>query len=210
MATRSLIVIVPVLLCGCAFRAQEPSPVLPPDNSMGETSTRLSSPTNAPAQTRTTSRLTIAPQTPDAEDETPTTPSTPAHAQPSGYKTFSSTQLGIAFDYPPDWQAQEQLQEHTVLLTSLFGAPIHLARVDRENMQDWLESQDLPNNRCTLRTNTHGTQMQVCADTVTFIYVANFIVVVNGTEHLWTLSARIFKPNLRAVVDMLLDSLRTP
>ena len=105
---------------------------------------------------------------------TPVQGGTPAPAATNsistgGWKTFTSTVLGVTVKYPPDWSVAEDAQGAT--FTSPSGAMIQLKQgMANSNNKEF----KIGNQYCTPRTNQQGQTAEVCADTASLTYTANF------------------------------------
>jgi hypothetical protein len=198
-----------LILCGCALDARSLDRSAPIENLLP--TTRSSAPAqtlSAPTPISTVPRATVVPPSSDSSGASPTIPRTPARAQSSDQKTFASTELGISFEYPTTWQVQAAGNQ--IIVTSSRGTPIYLTRSETKPAQGWLEPQEIPNTRCTLKTNSHGTRINLCFDTLAFSHSANLTLVVNGTEQFWTISLRTRQSDERAILDALLETVRPP
>ena len=151
-----------------------------------QTSDLTNPPTSSPAETAVSPALTLAPSTilpPTAVSVTVAPAAEPTTAPDEGWKTYTSILLGIAVDYPQDWQAQED--SSGVTFSSTEGSSIKLIQVQTGNLsaQAYLNNSDLPNMRCSNGANLYGLRPQVCFDTITFSTTAN-LIVENGASKL--------------------------
>ena len=85
------------------------------------------------------------------------------------WKTFTSSSLGVALDYPPDWKLTEGSQEAT--FTAPNGGTIELKPGAAGVRGNEIKT---GNQRCTTRTNEHDLRAEVCVSTASFFYTANF------------------------------------
>jgi hypothetical protein len=85
------------------------------------------------------------------------------------WQTFTSSDLGVVLDYPPDWSMDRQGE--TVTFTSPQGKTILLQTVKSH-------SQDGQN--CTSVINSYGLTVDACIDTATSTYSAGFNLVSAG------------------------------
>lgn len=113
---------------------------------------------------------------------------TPTVTSRTGWKTYVSTKLQIAIDYPADWSVREDAAN--VTFVSPQGATIQLVPVETSGLspEDWLNENLLPNTRCSTRTNEHGLTAQICFDTLAFTHTANFVISSSGTSRLLSLT----------------------
>jgi hypothetical protein len=116
---------------------------------------------------------------------------TPTLLSRTGWKTYTSTNLQVAVDYPPDWSVREAATGAT--FTSPQGLQIQLAQINTGKLspEDYVinNEQDLPNTRCTSSTNAYGVKARVCLDTIAFSYAASLIVKSpDGTTRLLSLA----------------------
>jgi hypothetical protein len=140
---------------------------------------------------------------PDLAAVTPTPPSTaddgnvtdvpatsaPAATSPAGWKTFTSADLALAIDYPPDWSVTST--EMNATFSSPQGASIQLASIDTGGVPPdvYLSENRIMNTRCSPQTNQHGVKVEVCFDTVSFIYNGTFALIPPaGSERLLSLT----------------------
>ncbi len=96
-----------------------------------------------------------------------------------------------------------------VTFVSPQGATIQLAPVETNGLspEDWLNREQLPNTRCSQRTNEHELAVQVCLDTLSFTRTANFVISSSGTTRLLTLMT-IGKGGNAAIFNAMVASLR--
>ena len=100
----------------------------------------------------------------------------------AGWKTFTSTKLHVALEYPPDWTASENAIGIT--FTGPQGAEILLSPVNTGGLspESYLaQNSDLANTRCTTNTNPDGITARVCFDTIAFSYSADIIAKAAGS-----------------------------
>ncbi len=105
---------------------------------------------------------------------TPVQGSTPAPVATNSistgdWKTFTSTVLGVTVNYPPDWSVAEDT--HGTTFTSPNGAMIQLKQGTANSNNNEIK---IGNQYCTPRTNQHGQTAEICADTTSLTYTANF------------------------------------
>ncbi len=101
----------------------------------------------------------------------PNLPLTSANAtEPAGWKTFSSSKLGVAIGYPGNWTVSEQADG--VTFTSPQGQTIQLKLA---------QSSVSSPGQCTLLTNSHGMNVNACYDAGTQLYSANFSAQPSGS-----------------------------
>lgn len=100
----------------------------------------------------------------------------PTISSPVGWKTFTSENLHVAVDYPPDWSVSEQATG--AIFTSPRGAMIGLALIETGDLspEDFAGEIQMPNTRCSSTTNPYGVTARICFDTISFSYVANLVV----------------------------------
>ncbi len=98
-----------------------------------------------------------------------TTPSAPNSLSTENWQTFTSSTLGVTLDYPPDWSVAEEAEG--VTFTSPTGGMIQL-KADTANTRN--NELKVGNRRCTSRTNQHDLTAEVCVETISFLYTANF------------------------------------
>jgi hypothetical protein len=93
-----------------------------------------------------------------------------------GWRTLTSPNLRIAIDYPPGWSVSEQ--EAGVTFLSPKGEIIWLTAVQTGGVspQDFLIENELPNTRCSGKTNPFGVTVRICFDTISRNYIAYFIL----------------------------------
>jgi hypothetical protein len=95
----------------------------------------------------------------------------------------------LAIDYPPDWSVIAT--ETNTTFTSPQGASIQLASIDTGDVPpDVYQSENrIMNTRCSSQTNLHGVKVEVCFDTVSFIYYGTFVLIPSaGSERLLSLT----------------------
>ncbi len=105
---------------------------------------------------------------------TPVQGSTPAPAATNSistgdWKTFTSTVLGVTVNYPSDWSVAEDA--HGAIFTSPDGATIQLKQGTANSNNNEFK---VGNQYCTPRTNQQGLTAEICADTASLTYTANF------------------------------------
>ena len=142
--------------------------------------------TSSPVETPLSTAPTLAPPAslPSTTESVASTPAAEATTTPDeGWKTYTSTLLDIAVDYPQDLQVKEDLSG--VTFSSTDGSSIKLLQVQTGDLsaQVYLNNSDLPNMRCTMSANLYGLRSQVCFDTISFSTTANFIIE-NGASKL--------------------------
>lgn len=159
------------------------APAVPSSTSAHTNPTVTAQPNPSPSVQATTARG--SPTTLPKFSVTATVPST------SSWKTFTSADLHIALDYPPDWTVQEDAAG--VTFTSPQSTMVNLARVETgsEQPETFLNESDLPNTRCSSNINAHGLKVRNCFDTIASAYIANIIVKSpSGQDELLTLTTR--------------------
>ena len=95
----------------------------------------------------------------------------PAQNSPSteAWKTFTSSSLGVALDYPSDWKLTEGLEGAT--FTAPNGGTIELKPGAAGVRSNEIKT---GNQRCVSRINPHDLSAEVCVSTASFFYTANF------------------------------------
>ncbi len=106
---------------------------------------------------------------------------TPTPFMPAGWRTFTSSSLGVSVDYPADWAAAGQTDGAT--FTSAQGGTIQL-QAGQAGVQ-----QNSGKLECTTLINTYGQSGNVCVDAGSQRYSASFVLKSNsGSNQLVTLS----------------------
>ena len=110
--------------------------------------------------------------------------STPTPFFLKGWQTFSSSNLGVAIDYPPDWSVTEQADG--AIFTSPQGAQILLQSTPVNNAGNGINNS---NGQCTNLINSYGLTAEICFDTASKVYSAEFNIKSAGdSTQLLTLS----------------------
>lgn len=115
-----------------------------------------------------------------------TPPSSPNSPSSQNWQTFTSSALGVAVDYPPDWLVAEEIDGAT--FTSPQGTTIHLevVQTNSENNEN-----GIGNQRCTSRTNNNNLTADICVDNASFIYTARFTLqLADGSTRWLTLATK--------------------
>jgi len=201
-------------LTACSSASPSSAQAAPPTVSIptGTPPTAAATPSAISSPTVTSLPAATPPPTasPPAVPFTSTTPTVSATVTPlsrTGWKTYVSTKLQIAIDYPPDWSVRENTAN--VTFVSPQGAMIQLVPVETSGLspEGWLNRDLLPNTRCSQRTNEHGLTVQICLDTLSFTRTANFVIGSSGTTRLLTLMT-IGKGSDAAIFNAMVDSLK--
>jgi len=137
--------------------------IAPEDRAIDET-TPGATEAHLPVMTAKSPPIILTPIQGDATAE-----SAPNSLSTAGWKTFSSSSLGIALDYPQDWIVAEDSEGAT--FTAPNGATIELKAGPASPKSNELKT---GNQRCTSRTNGHDLSAEVCVSTASFFYTANF------------------------------------
>jgi len=127
----------------------------------------------------------------------------PAGARPEGWTRYVSRALPVSLEYPSDWTLKEE--DSAISFLSPKGGAI-LLEVDGPAERSPEES-DLPNQRCSLRTNPHGVRARVCLDTLSMTWYAIFSLESrDGRSRQLTLATR--GKGVAQVFDHMVDSLQ--
>ena len=124
-----------------------------------------------------------------------------------GWKTFRSTKLHVALDYPPDWAVKEY--ETGASFTPAQGAGIQLDLIGTGDLsaEDFLNENQIPHARCSSSTNTYGVTVRNCLDTLSGSRIAYFILKPpQGAARL--LSLTILRRGNLKVFQTMVDSVR--
>ncbi len=174
----------------------------------GSTTTPIfpATPTNAPTTEASATPQRASTSGPalssGATSSTPVPAMTPGAAPRAlaGAKSFTNAAWHIAMDYPADWTAHEDATG--TIFTAPGGVTIHLAFSVNRQGSVFEPGQDLPNTRCSPRTNGYGIQERLCLDTIARTYVATALV---PPQTLLTLSMRL--PGDTGALDTMLASI---
>jgi hypothetical protein len=129
-----------------------------------------------------------------------------ASAPPAAWKPYTSPALQVALDYPADWQIKPDASG--VTFSSNSGASIKLLQLPTGDLspQAYLNQSDLPNTRCSQRSNPYGLSTRVCLDTLSFSTMAQMITGSGGNSRLVALV--MGKNGDKAVFDAMLQTVR--
>jgi hypothetical protein len=162
-----------MVISGCGRSQPEPpasaaddrdSPNIAPEGRVIDEAPPGEPESNLPVMTAHSPPIILTPIQGDATTE-------PAQNSPSTetWKTFTSSNLGVALDYPPDWTVMEGSEE--VTFTAPNGGTIQLKAGAASLNNNELKT---GNRRCTSRTNQHDLSAEVCVSTASFFYTATF------------------------------------
>jgi len=198
-----------MMIAGCAAQpntdesAQEVSPNNPdianraPEDRSIEEATPGEAVSSLPVMTVNSPPIRLTPiqgNTPEPSDE--------HSASSENWQTFTSSTLGVAVNYPPDWSAAEEAS--SVTFTSPSGATIQL-KTDTANTTN--KEFKVGNQYCTSRTNEHGQTADVCVDNAAFIYTAKFsLQKADGSTQWVTLMTKTRSAG--EVFEMMINSLQ--
>jgi hypothetical protein len=118
--------------------------------------------------------------------ETFTSTLTPIPLSLEGWKTFSSTTLGVTVKYPPEWSVSDGVDGFT--FTSPNGAAIAFSLTEANNNSDEIM---VGNRHCTSRTNDYNLMADVCVETISFSYSAKFILTYADGSTKWLMMKTI-------------------
>lgn len=157
-----------------------PSPMARPNSETMSTAASTPNPTSlspdttiaSPGVTQTAESALTAVTPPGGNEVTPN----PGFSAGIVTKTYVNETWHVALDYPADWSVQEK--GSLVIFVSPTGSTIQLAPAAAGSpVSPGLEpNEDLPNTRCSTRTNPHSISERVCFDTISLSTSAVFDV----------------------------------
>ena len=104
-----------------------------------------------------------------------TIPST-STSPPVGWKTFVSTNLQVAVDYPKDWSVSEDKRQVTFRSEEVGVIRLAVTETGQLSPENFLNETVLPNTRCSSRINRAGITARICFDTLSGSYSADFVL----------------------------------
>jgi len=111
-------------------------------------------------------------------------PSTPFPHLAENWQTFTIATLGVAIDYPMNWSILEQTDG--AIFTSPLNTTIQLKVTNANNSGKEIR---IGNRRCTSRTNAYDLTTDICVESASFNYSAQFTLKApDGTAQWLTLT----------------------
>lgn len=169
-----------LLLCLFVMASCAPSAVTPATATLAEATTPVASTplgkATAPGIVTSSFADATPVSQPDATARAPTTPlANPLPTPPADWKTYTSTSLNLALEYPSDWVVAETRDQ--IQFRSPQGLLIQLDALATPAEPGNPAESDLPNRLCETLTNAYGVTIQNCLDTIARARTAIFTLL---------------------------------